>query len=147
MQSYIRDKMLSLLILLSIILLSGCSSWKTPESAIDSRPVIFPDYAEVSIPKNIAPLNFMVEGADQIQAGFSHEGIELLRVTGKDGIIRIPVRKWSELLDRAAGGNIDVYVSVWSDEYPRGVAFLPFPVHIADDEIDEWIAYRLIEPG
>lgn len=147
MQSYIRNKMRLLLISLIIILLSGCSSWKTAESAVDLRPAIFPDYAEVTIPKNIAPLNFMVEGADRIQASFSHEGIELLRVKGKDGIIQIPVRKWSELLDQAAGGNIDVYVSVWSDEYPRGAAFLPFPVHIADNEIDEWIAYRLIEPG
>ena len=147
MQSYIRNKMRLLLISLIIILLSGCSSWKIAESAVDLRPAIFPDYAEVTISKNIAPLNFMVEGADRIQASFSHEGIELLRVKGKDGIIQIPVRKWRELLDQAAGGNIDIYVSVWSDEYPRGAAFLPFPVHIADNEIDEWIAYRLIEPG
>lgn len=147
MQSYIRDKMLSLLILLSIILLSGCSSWKTPESAIDSRPLIFPDYAEVSIPKNIAPLNFIVEGADRIQASFSHEGVELIRVKGNDGIVRIPLNKWRELLGQAAGGNIDVQVSVWSQEYPRGVAMLPFPIYVADDDIDEWLAYRLIEPG
>ena len=83
-----------ILISLSIILLSGCSTWDTPESSIDSRPVIFPDYAEVTIPYNIAPLNFMVEGADHIQATFSHEGVELVRVTGKDGIIQIPDKKW-----------------------------------------------------
>ena len=136
-----------ILISLSIILLSGCSSWKTPESSIDSRPVIFPDYAEVTIPYNIAPLNFMVEGADRIQASFSHEGAELIRVKGKDGIIQIPVKEWHGLLDLAKEGNIDVQVSVWSKEYPQGMAFQPFPIHVEDTGIDEWIAYRLIESG
>lgn len=147
MQSYTRNRMSMILISLIIILLSGCSSWETPESAADSRPVIFPDYTEVTIPKNIAPLNFMVEGADRIQASFSHEGAELIRVKGKDGIIQIPAKEWRGLLDLAKEGNIDVQVSVWSKEYPQGMAFQPFPIHVEDTVIDEWIAYRLIEPG
>ena len=89
----------------------------------------------------------MVEGADRIQASFSHEGAELIRVKGKDGIIQIPVKEWHGLLDLAKEGNIDVQVSVWSKEYPQGMAFQPFPIHVEDTVIDEWIAYRLIEPG
>ena len=127
--------------------LTACNSWKTPESTVDARPVIFPDYTEVTVPSNIAPLNFMVEDADYIQASFSHNGIEGLRVKGKDGVIRIPLKKWREFLKTAEGGNIDVQVSVWNQECPEGMACASFPIHVVKDGIDPWISYRLIEPG
>ena len=147
MQSYNRDTISWCLIILSIIFLSGCSSWKSAGTSTDCRPVIFPDYTEVTVPANIAPLNFMVEDAGHIQACFSHEGVELLKVKGEEGVIQIPLKKWRALLAQAAGGNIDVYVSVWNEEHPQGVAYLPFPIHVEETEIDPWVAYRLIEPG
>ena len=147
MQSYNRDTISWCLIILSIIFLSGCSSWKSAGTSADCRPVIFPDYTEVTVPANIAPLNFMVEDAGHIQASFSHEGNQLLKVKGKEGVIQIPLKKWRSLLAQAAGGNIDVYVSVWNEEHPQGVAYLPFPIHVEETEIDPWVAYRLIEPG
>ena len=127
--------------------MTACNSWKTPESTADVRPAIFPDYTEVTVPVNVAPLNFMVEDAGHIQATFSHVGNELLKVKGKDGVIQIPIRKWSEMLQSVAPGNIDVQVSVWDAENPDGKAYLSFPVHVVPDEIDPWISYRLIEPG
>ena len=127
--------------------MTGCSSWDIPEDTAECRPLIFPDYAEVTVPCNIAPLNFMVEDAGHIQVVFSHEGTELMRVNGKDGLIQIPVKKWTGCLKTAQGGNIDVQVSVWDDEHPEGVAYQPFPIHIAQEKIDPWISYRLIEPG
>ena len=127
--------------------LTACNSWKTPESTVYARPVIFPDYTEVTVPSNIAPLNFMVEDADYIQASFSHNGIEGLRVKGKDGVIRIPLKKWQEFVKTAEGGNIDVQVSVWNQECPEGMACASFPIHVVKDGIDPWISYRLIEPG
>lgn len=135
------------LIAFAAVCLTACTSWKSARSAADCRPVIFPDYAEVTIPSNIAPLNFMVEDAGRIQVIFCHEGNEILKVRGREGVVRIPLKKWREMLRQAAGGNIDVYVSVWSEVYPQGVAYLPFPIHVEDREIDPWVAYRLIEPG
>ena len=127
--------------------MTACNTWKTPESTAGVRPAIFPDYTEVTVPVNVAPLNFIVEGAGHIQATFSHAGNELLKVKGKDGVIQIPIRKWSEMLQSVAPGNIDVQVSVWDAENPDGKAYLSFPVHVVPDEIDPWISYRLIEPG
>ena len=129
------------------LFLSGCTSWKTPASAVDDGPVIFPDYKDVTVPCNIAPLNFMIEGAERIQAMICMDGHEVIRVSGKDGILRIPLKKWRSLMDQTAGSFLEVQVSAWTDEYPEGVAYKPFKVHVATDEIDPWISYRLIEPG
>lgn len=127
--------------------LSGCSSWKEPQCSVDEMPPIFPDYIGVTVPCNIAPLNFMVEGADRIQVRFTAEGHEPLTVTGRDGVIDIPVRKWHEMLSDAKDGSLNVAVSVWNAEYPEGVSYTPFVISVSDGTIDGWIAYRLIEPG
>ena len=71
------------------LFLSGCTSWKTPASAVDDGPVIFPDYKDVTVPCNIAPLNFMIEGAERIQAMICMDGHEVIRVSGKDGILNV----------------------------------------------------------
>ncbi len=136
-----------MIFLIAGICLTACTSWKTPESEFHVRPDIFPDYAEVTIPCNIAPLNFMVEDAGRIQATFSYKGEEVFRVKGEEGVIRIPVKDWRKCLRIAEGGNVDVQVSVWTEDRPEGVAYLPFPVHVAEEEIDPWISYRMIEPG
>lgn len=128
-----------------MIFMSGCSSWKETGDVADIQPDIFPDYKDVTVPCNIAPLNFMIEGADRIQARFKYQEDKELAVIGREGIISVPLRKWRRML---AGTEIlTVEVSAWSEEYPEGVSYRPFTINVAADEIDGWAAYRLIEPG
>ena len=113
----------------------------------DSLPEIFPDYSGVTVPANIAPLNFMVEDAEAVQAVFSVKGAEIAAVVGREGVVSIPFKKWAEILSSGKGEAVSVEVSVWNSEFPAGVRYRPFQINIAEDEIDPWIAYRLIEPG
>lgn len=136
-----------LLILFQCVLVTGCLRWETPASSSDSLPDIFPDYIGVTVPSNIAPLNFMVEDAEKIQVIFSAGGEEMARETGRDGVLSIDEKNWKSVLNQAKGGFIDVAVSVWDKEFPDGVSYHPFRINVAESPIDEWIAYRLIEPG
>lgn len=147
MKSSILKFSSQLLLICFSIFLSGCSSWGTPGTAVDESPEIFPDYKDVTVPCNIAPLNFMIEEVQKIQATVFVGGNEAMRLSGKDGIIRIPLKQWRKLMEQTAGSMFEVQVSAWSDEHPEGVAYSPFTVNVAKDEIDPWISYRLIEPG
>ena len=147
MYIYIRKCSIRLFLSCLTVIVVSCSSWMNPESVLDVEPVIFPDYKDVTIPCNIAPMNFMVEGADRIQAGISVNGQEKVKVTGKDGVISIPLNKWRALMNQNRDFKLEIQVSVWSDEYPAGAAYSPFIINVAKDEIDPWISYRLIEPG
>ena len=129
------------------ILLSGCSRIKRAAQAADAQPRIFPDYIGVTIPVNIAPLNFMIEGAEHIQAVLSVGGKEQTTVCGSEGVVDIPADEWHKITALAAGKQIDVEVSVWNDDNPDGIKYKPFAINVSKDEIDPWIAYRLIEPG
>lgn len=131
---------------MGVSLLFSCSQIKEPKGNVDSYPSIFPDYTFTAIPYNIAPLNFEVKGASSLRADFSSGGNVLLTVMG-DSEIQIPEKKWKEMLAALKGKDLEVSVAVWDTSHPEGVKYKPFNIRIAPDVIDEWIAYRLIEPG
>lgn len=141
----IKFKTLFLSLLLTT--LASCTLWREPAAMSDEEPVIFPDYSGVTVPSNIAPMNFMVEGAARIQAVFCVGDGEVARVIGQEGVVAIPQKKWEEILSSALGTSVSVEVSLWNAEYPDGLRYKPFEINIAREETDPWIAYRLIEPG
>lgn len=147
MNIYARSVLWHALAVFLFVLTSCSPKWEEPASEVGVMPPVFPDYTDVTVPGNIAPLNFMAEGAERIQARFSVDGQELARSIGDEGVISIDPEDWKNLLDAAAGRQISVEVSIWNEEYADGVRYMPFVVNVAEDPIDEWIAYRLIEPG
>ena len=127
----------------SLVLLTSCGS-KSAKEKLNELPLIFPDYTDVTIPKNIAPLNFEIIGASHIQARLTNEKGFSIKVSGKN-YVDIPEKDWKSLI--AEGGDVQVEVSVWTDEHPDGAMYKPFTLHVSQDEIDPWIAYRFIPPG
>lgn len=132
---------------MGLISISSCSGMKEPAEQVASIPKIFPDYCGVTIPQNIAPLNFMLEEADHVQARFLVDGKEMLAVSGDEGVVDIPESDWHQLLGQVAGKCIQVEVAAWDEKHPDGMRYQPFPIEVSKDSIDPWIAYRLIEPG
>ena len=135
------------LLLTVCISLSGCSRIRKAARTADVQPDIFPDYIGVTVPVNIAPLNFMMEGVEHIQAVFRIDGKEQTVVCGNEGVVDIPLDEWRDMMSKAAGSKIDVEVSAWNDANPDGIRYKAFAINVSKDEIDPWIAYRLIEPG
>ncbi len=136
----------SLLLTGSIALFISCSNGHRADRAIDQYPNIFPDYKDVTVPCNIAPLNFEVQGAKSLYAEISCKGKLLLSVDGKNQI-KISPDEWSDLLKNYAGQELNVELSLFDESNPDGVRFKPFSIFISKDSIDPYIAYRLIEPG
>ena len=125
------------------VLLASCSK-REAKDRVDALPEIFPDYIGVTVPENICPMNFSVPDAEHLRATIKNEREETLEVNGADHI-EIPVKTWHKMLTGSQG--LSVEVSVWNKEHPEGASFKPFTINIARDEIDPWIAYRLIPPG
>ena len=98
------------LLLTVCISLSGCSRIRKAARTADVQPDIFPDYIGVTVPVNIAPLNFMMEGVEHIQAVFRIDGKEQTVVCGNEGVVDIPLDEWRDMMSKAAGSKIDVEV-------------------------------------
>lgn len=132
---------------LTLLLLVGCNGSRTPVASLDETPSIFPDYKSVTIPKNIAPLNFSIDGATHVQATLS-VGDECLEVAGKQHV-EIGEGQWRSLIDEALKGSrkITVEVAAWTDKFPDGVSYKPFCIYVSSDDVDNYVTYRLIPPG
>lgn len=129
----------------AVLLLSCGSGADEAARAVDALPPIYPDYAGVTVPCNIAPLNFKIRGAERIRAEFVAGGEARFVAEGRKGAIEIPPKKWRALL--ADADVAEVRVSAWSAAEPEGVRYAPFRIIVSPEPIDERIAYRLIEPG
>ena len=110
-------------------------------------PTIDPDYSGVTIPFNIAPLNFKIteEGA-AFFVRFSADSKTIIEIGSKDGIIRIPEGKWKKMLEGNKGRdfNIDIYLK---DKKSGWSKFKTITNKIASEPIDPYITYRLLYPG
>lgn len=108
-------------------------------------PRIFPDYSGVTVPENIAPLNFSITetSADSFRAEFSSGSVSFT-VKSRSGDINIPFKKWKALID---DGNGTITVSTAARRNGNWESYKPFNIYVSSDRIDSHIAYRLIPPG
>lgn len=120
----------------------GGGRWDVKETGV--YPDVYPDYRFVTIPLNIAPLNFRIPGADRIEVEFSGQNTPLLVCRGDDGI-DIPLKKWRKMLGDTKNGTLSVKVFARKDGSWNG--YQPFEIKVVADSIDAYVAYRLIEPG
>ena len=133
--------------ILTLLLVSSC----TMESVRDARqetahPKIYPDYVGVTVPVNIAPLNFCMadDSALLIDAVIADRHGNSLHSQG-DESLDFDIDDWHKLLDNNRGEKLTVTVSA---KYEDGWhTYRPFFICVSKDSIDYGICYRLIEPG
>jgi len=107
-------------------------------------PDIYPDYKDVTIPPNIAPLNFeLLTDAKNVVVRLSNSKGNELIVRNKS--VKFSLRRWHKLLAATAGDSITV--EVFTAENEGWKKFRPFVISVATDSIDRWLSYRLIRPS
>lgn len=100
------------------------------------------DYKDITIPVNIAPLYFSLD--DSVNARIHSVHYRVGSCLVKSGA-KISKGKWRKLLQRAAGDSMDIMIIAESGN--RLLKYDPFRIHVTEDKIDPYLAYRLIEPG
>ena len=123
---------------------SGCNNVpKSPEMS-SKLPCIVPDYAGVTIPDGIAPLNFCIEGADRL---------DVIVKGGKDGEMHVngdyacfDIDEWHSMTSRNRGDSLLVTVRALQDK--QWIQYKSFAIYVSEDSLGEWgVTYRLIPPG
>ena len=137
----------SFLFPLSSFLFSSCHNASVPTQFTDIRkaPPIYPDYTDVTIPVNIAPLTFELDDScDEIVARFTVADYELV-CGGK--AVQPEKDDWRELVDKAVGNKKDVNVEVYIRLGEEWWRYKPFHITVSADSIDPYLSYRLISPS
>ena len=110
-------------------------------------PVIEPDYSGVTIPNNIAPMNFTVleEGVRYHITLSAPDGTKAT-TESSDGKVKIPLKEWKDILGRSSGDTIKIEVTSESKEGTIE-KFDPFSIFVSQSSVDPWLCYRLLYPG
>jgi hypothetical protein len=108
---------------------------------VDRLPSIKPDYTNVTVPPNIAPLNFIIEEPGEAffvrLTGGSGPAIE---IASRKPVIKIPLSKWKKLLSDNAGRSYRMDISVKQGKQWK--RFASVTNEIAREKIDPYCTYR-----
>lgn len=123
---------------------SGCKPSLPDAKSLNEMPDIYPDYTEITIPVNIAPLNFKLK--DPVPAIISVTSKnESFRAKSVDGIFSFSEHAWRKLLNDAAGDSL--HVRIFIKPANQWMVYQPFSIAVMTDEIDPYLVYRKIAPG
>lgn len=129
-----------------VLLNSSCSEKVQNARQLEQLPPIWPDYINVTIPVNIAPLNFCLSDSDASRVDVivkASNGEMLHHQTSTSTCFN--EKEWHQLLTQATGDSLSIHVSAkYSDGWR---SYKPFNLYVSTDSIDYGITYRLIEPG
>ena len=135
-----------LYILIGLMGLTGCTETVKDAKQEASQPNIYPDYIGVTIPVNIAPLNFSMtdENASLIDAVITDRHGNELHSQGKESV-DFDIDDWHTLLGQNRDDSLSVTVSAKYDDGWH--TYRPFAIYVSSDSIDYGLCYRLIAPG
>lgn len=142
--------MRNLFILLSLALLTACAAPKPriPENstAVKEKADIYPDYRDIIIPPNIAPLNIMIKNQGERYVGcIEGNGKQILAAADASGKLMLDTMDWRGLLQANRGGELTVTLYALRKE--KWVRFPSYKIMVAAEPIDRFLSYRLIEPS
>lgn len=133
-----------------IFLLAACGKPKAAipaqSTAINEQADIYPDYRDITVPPNIAPLNVMVRSkGTEFVGSIEGAGRQILAAAADDGKLRFDSLEWRDLLAAAKGKNLTV--SIYARREAGWVKLKPYTITVAEEPIDRYLSYRLIEPS
>ena len=131
---------------LAALFLVACVD-KIPDDFVESDdlPNIYPDYINVTVPVNIAPLTFQLDDkADDMVARLTAGNEEM--VYGRK--VQPDMSEWHDLVQEALKLEPSaITIEVFVERYNHWTRFKPFSIYVSPDSIDPYISYRLISPS
>ena len=125
----------------TFMLVVSCSGVPEGAAPLDEDAPIFPDYREVTVPVNIAPLNFSYLGNGPCRL---LAGDRVIR--SRRGVFRFGRGQWNKLISGCQeGGSVAMTIVIKKDG--KWQYYRPFNIYVNTDKIDPWFSYRLIPPG
>ena len=138
------------IIILGVFFCLSCNTDFNGNSEKTNRmPLIEPDYTDVTIPPNIAPLNFMIkeDGSNFKVTASSVKTKNQITVKSSNGIIRFPEKAWGKLLNESPGDTVEFRILISKKGEKTFKEYNTFQMIVAREKIDPYLVYRLIYPG
>lgn len=127
-------------------LLIACHARPENMLAVKALPEIYPDYVGVTIPVDIAPLNFAMVDDDVNLVDVFVTGKKSGQLHANGAYADFDVDAWHQLLNNNKGSQLVVSVCARKDD--QWLQYQDFTIDVSPNPLDEWgITYRRIAPS
>lgn len=134
------------LITLLSFLVSACSLHPDHVQMVNQQPDIYPDYIGVTIPVDIAPLNFSMTDDDFTDVYVDVKGEKGGSIHAEGTYADFDVDEWHQLLKANKGSRL--LVSVMACREGNWYQYRDFSIEVSPNPLDEWgVTYRRIAPS
>ena len=138
--------MKQLMYVIGVLLLLACSSQPSDSVRVDRLPEIYPDYIGVTIPADMAPLDFNM--ADE-----AFDCMDVVVRGSKGGELHVngewadfSADDWQQLTAQNRGGKLTLTVCARRDG--QWTQYQDFEIAVSEAPLDDWgVTYRRIKPG
>lgn len=108
-------------------------------------PKIFPDYSNIVLPSNIAPINFQIkEPGNRYLVKLYSKNKPAITLSLRNPIVQIPINSWKRLLSDNMGDSIKI--DVYAKQVDKWVKYKTITNFVSKDKIDPFVYYRDISP-
>ena len=121
-------------------LFTSCTPTPKDVQQSSELPPIYPDYCDVTIPVNIAPLNFLLRAdceAIEVKVGN-------ITINPRGNEVTFDMDDWKELMQQSADKEIEVTIIALING--NWIQYKTFHWQVVSDKVDSYLTYRLIEP-
>lgn len=135
-----------MLVILAIFVLLGCTNRVENPTVINELPKIYPDYVGVTIPVEIAPLNFNSVEADIDCMDVVVRGSKGGELHTQGDYADFDIDDWHTLTLQNKGGQLTFTVCIRKNG--QWMQYQDFNVSVSPYALEEWgLTYRRIAPG
>lgn len=129
----------------AVVGITACNSLPENVVKVHCKPKIYPDYTDVTIPVDIAPLNFYLAGeCERLDVTVRGNNGGMLHVNGC--YADFDIDEWHSIVRANRGGKLKV--TVCAKQNGEWTQYKDFCINVSKYALDEWgMTYRLIAPG
>ncbi len=132
--------------LLAVMTFASCADRPENVTKVDKQPAIFPDYTAVTIPDDIAPMDFNFVGGDYDCIDVTVKGSKGGQLHSNGDYAKFDIDEWHSLTKQNKGGTLTFTVCVEKDG--KWTQYNDFTMSVSPYSLDEWgLTYRRIAPG
>ena len=129
-----------------LVVMAACSSRPVNVTDADALPAIYPDYVDVTIPEDIAPMNFGMADDAYTRMDVEVRGSQSGSMHVNGSYADFDIDSWHQLLKDNRGGKLTFTVCARKDG--QWTRFRTFQMSVSATALDEWgITYRRVAPG
>ena len=119
------------------VVLSACGLHPENAQSVNQLPAIYPDYVDVTVPVEIAPLNFAMADDAYTDIYVDVKGQKGGSLHAEGAYADFDIDEWHQLLAANKGSRLDV--SVWARKGDDWYQYRDFAIYVSSYSMDEWV--------